>query len=304
MGAVLTKAGAFLLIIALGYVLKRRGMFTPTHFGVVSGIVLNLTLPCAVVSNFAKLSFEPVYLLIVPFGILLNLVMIGTGYLAARGQGGGEKAFNMINFSGYNIGCFTMPYVQNFLGPVGVVSTCLFDAGNSLLCTGGTYSLASLVLQRGEKPSLRQFLKRMFSSVPLDTYLVMLLLSVLGLKLPVFVTTFTDTVGAANGFLAMLMIGIGFELRLKEGQLGQVVKTLSLRYGIAAVFALVFWFLLPLPLEVRQVLTLVAFAPIAAVSPAFTQKCGGDVALSSTINSISIVLSITIMTALLLLMQG
>ena len=30
----------------------------------------------------------------------------------------------MINFSGYNIGCFTLPFIQSFIGPAGVVATC------------------------------------------------------------------------------------------------------------------------------------------------------------------------------------
>lgn len=300
MEIVLIKAFTFILIIVLGYVLKHLGFFKPNDFRLISKIVMNITLPCAVISNFSKLSLEASLLILVVLGLGCNLIMIGIGYFISWRKSSQEKAFNMINLSGYNIGCFTMPYVQSFLGPVGVVATCLFDAGNAFLCTGATYSIASSVVDNGEKTNIKSFLKKTFSSIPMDTYLIMLVFSMLHIKLPEMVLTFTDTVGAANGFLAMLMIGIGFELNLKRSQLAQIARSLVIRYGIAVMFALLFYFLLPLPLEVRQVLVLVVFSPISSVCIVFTGRCGGNVALSSTMNSISIVISIIIMTGILL----
>jgi hypothetical protein len=67
-----------------------------------------------------------------------------------------------------------------------------------------------------------------------------------------------------------------------------------LRYCIAAVFALVFWFALPFALEVRQALVIVAFSPIPNIVPAYTEELGEDVGLSSAINSVAISCSIVI----------
>ncbi|AJH78206.1 AEC family transporter [Heyndrickxia coagulans] len=302
MGVVLTKAASFILIIVLGYILKRIGFFKPDDFQLVSRMVLNITLPCAVITNFEKLSLETSLLMLVAIGVFCNLVMIATGYIVSWRRTHTEKAFNMINYSGYNIGCFTLPYVQNFLGPVGVVATCLFDAGNSVLCTGGTYSIASAVANN-ERTNAASYLKKMFSSIPMDTYLIMLVLSLLHITLPTGVTAFTGIVGQANGFLAMLMIGIGFELRLEKSQVSGILKAVIIRYGMAILFAAFFYFLLPLPLEVRLVLVIIAFAPISAVCTAFTQKCGGNVAMSSTLNSLSILISIVLMTSLMVVLK-
>jgi len=301
-GIVLMKAASFVMIIVLGYFLKRIGFFKQADFNLISRMVLNITLPCAVITSFEELSLETSLLILVGIGVVCNLVMIGTGYMVSRRRTHTEKAFNMINFSGYNIGCFTLPYVQNFLGPAGVVATCLFDAGNSVLCTGGTYSIASAVANK-EKTTVAPFLKKMFSSVPMDTYLIMLALSLLHITLPKGVTSFTGIVGQANGFLAMLMIGIGFELQLEKSQVAKILKAIMIRYGMAVLFAAGFYFLLPLPLEVRLVLVLIAFAPISAVCTAFTQKCGGNVAMSSTLNSLSILISIVLMTSLMVMLN-
>jgi len=68
------------------------------------------------------------------------------------------------------------------------------------------------------------------------------------------------------------------------------------------VLAAVFYFLLPMSLEVRQTLVLLAFAPIGAAVPGFTAELKEDTGLSSAINSVCIVISIIIMVALLSVM--
>ena len=270
---------------------------------IISRIVLNIILPCAVISNFNNLKIYMSLLFLIFIGIICNLVTVGAGYLVALKKSDDEKAFNMINFSGYNIGCFAMPYVQSFLGPIGVVATCLFDAGNSLLCTGGTYSIASAVAKTDGKTTLSSFIKKVFSSIPLNTYIIMLIVSYFNFQIPKPIIMFTDTVGAGNGFLAMLMVGVGLELNLKRSQIGKIVQTLSIRYGISIIMAFIFFIFLPFSLEVRQVLAIIVFAPVSAVSIAFTEKCNGDVGLASAINSSSIIFSIIVMTSMLLIMN-
>ena len=300
---VLTKATVFIAIIVMGYLLKRKGFFKASDFRIISKIVLNITLPCAVISNFNNLKIDMSLLFLIFIGIICNLVTVGAGYLVALKKSDDEKAFNMINFSGYNIGCFAMPYVQNFLGPIGVVATCLFDAGNSLLCTGGTYSIASAVAKTDGKTTLSSFIKKVFSSIPLNTYIIMLIVSYFNFQIPKPIIMITDTVGAGNGFLAMLMVGVGLELNLKRSQIGKIVQTLSIRYGISIIMAFIFFIFLPFSLEVRQVLAIIVFAPVSAVSTAFTEKCNGDVGLASAINSSSIIFSIIVMTSMLLIMN-
>lgn len=55
------------------------------------------------------------------------------------------------------------------------------------------------------------------------------------MKLPPSIIAFTDTVRAANAFLAMMMIGIGFELHLDRKHLLRIGGVLINRYIIAVV---------------------------------------------------------------------
>ena len=299
--SVLARAAAFVLIIVTGYLLKKKGFFHPSDFKLISQIVIRITLPCAIISNFSRLSMDNSLLFMCVLGLLANVFMIGVGYgvsLKDRAQG---RVFNMINLSGYNVGNFTLPFVQNFLGPVGFAATSLFDAGNAVMCTGVTYTVASIAAGKGS-PSIKSVVKSLFSSLPFDAYVVMTVLAILGISLPEVVVSYAQTVGNANGFLALLMLGIGFEIRLKKDQTARLLKVLTLRYGIGLLMAATAYKLLPFGLEVRQALALVALGPVSSVGPAFTERLGGDVELASAINSISIVISIVMITCALLIL--
>ena len=98
------------------------------------------------------------------------------------------------------------------------------------------------------------------------------------------------------------MIGVGFKLSGDKSQMKDIVRILSVRYGISLLIALGCYFLLPFELEVRQALVILAFSPIASAAPAFTEELKSDVGLSSAVNSISILCSIICIVILLLIM--
>ena len=130
----------------------------------------------------------------------------------------------------------------------------------------------------------------------------MIVLSLANLSLPKAVVSLAEIIGNANAFVAMLMLGVGFKLFGDSKQKGTIVKYLLIRYGVATLFALGCFYLLPFSLEVRQALVILAFGPIASAVPAFTEEIDGDLGLSSALNSISIVCSIVIIVGILLVM--
>lgn len=298
MAEVLIKAFVFVAIILLGYTMRRVGFFKEAEFYTISKIVLKITLPAAIVANFSQAVISPSMLLFSLLGFGGGVILILAGFLISAGKSGDERAFHVLNISGYNIGNFSMPFAQGFLGPVGVVTTSLFDTGNAVVCLGGSYSVAKMI--KGGRISLLPIVKTLVKSIPFDAYVVMTVLSLLHIRLPLAVQSFAQTISGANAFLAMLMIGVGFKLSGSPGQLGQMAKILSVRYGVSLVLALVFYFCLPFGLEYRRALLVLAFSPIASAAPAFTGELKGDVGLSSAVNSASIVISIVLMTAVLI----
>lgn len=299
---VLVRAGAFILLIALAYTFKKIHILKKEDFRVLSTIISKITLPCAIVINFSQMAFEPSLLYLTPIGFFGTLSLIGIGYYSARRKSPDEKAFQMINHSGYNIGTFAIPYLQSFVGPSGVIAASMFDIGNSFLCTGGTYALASSVQDRTNKTTLVSLLKKTFSSVPTVTYLVMTVLGLLSLSLPDEILTFVQIGAQANAFLSMTMLGIGLELALNRKTLAKTGKILAARYGFAALASLAAWFFLPFSYDLKKTLVILLFAPMASFDPIFTERCGLDVGLSSEINSMSIIISLICMTSLLIIL--
>jgi predicted permease len=303
MGSILIQAMLFVIIIIIGYGMKQLGVFKKEDFSVISKIVLNLTLPCAIIVNFSNLIFDKSMISMIAIGFMCTVILAIAGYVLAAKRSNSEKSFNMINLSGYNIGCFTIPFAQAFLGPAGIVAICLFDSGNSIMATGGTYAVASSLDKNNEdKMKICSILKKLMHSPPLVCYIIMLILALLNLKLPTPVLDLAGLIGNANAFLAMFMIGIGFQLNLKRNQVVHSAKIIVTRYIISAIIAVVLYNVLPFNMEIRKAIVLVVFSPISAISTAYTEKIGGDVGLSSTINSLCILISLFVITALLVLL--
>ena len=298
---IIIRAGCFIAIIILGWWLKKIGVFKEEDFGVLSKIVIRITLPAAIVTSFAGKTIDPEMLAIVGLGMGGGLLYILLGFIANTNSTKEQKAFEILNLPGYNIGCFTMPFVQSFLGPMGVITTSLFDTGNAFICLGGSFGVASMV-KDGTGFSFSRIFKALSRSVPFLTYLLMMGMNLARISVPGPVVEFTGIVGGANSFLAMFMIGVGFRLSGDRSQTGAIVKILSLRYGVAAVLALMCYCLLPFALEVRQALVILVFSPIGSAVPPFTAELKGDVGLSSAINSIAILISIVIIVILLFIM--
>ena len=301
MADILMRAGSFVSIILLGYFLKKIGFFKQEDFTILSRITIRITLPATIITSFAGKEIDMAMLSLVFLAIGCGLIYIAIGFLINRRKPKEQQAFEMLNLPGYNIGTFVIPFAQSFLGPLGVIAVSLFDTGNAVICLGGAYSLASMV-KEGNGFSLRRIGKALASSVPFVCYVIMLTMNLLKIPVPNLVLSAAGIIGNANAFMAMLMIGVGFKLEGSKSQIGTVVKLLAIRYGVAAVFALIFYYLLPFALEVRQALVILAFSPIGSAVPGFTGELKGDVGLSSAMNSIAMVISIVIIVVLLLVM--
>lgn len=294
----LTRAGAFIGIILLGMVLRRIGLFREEDFRVLSNIVIKITLPAAIITSFSQNQIRADMLILALLGFGGGVIYMLCGYLLNCKQSKEWRAFGVLNLPGYNIGAFALPFTQSFLGPIGVVATCLFDTGNAFICLGGSFGVATMI-QDGSGFSMKRLLKSLGKSVPFLCYLIVVPLNLLQIRLPNMVLQFTGIIANANAFMAMLAIGVGFKLSGNRSQISTVVKVLLVRYSVAAALAAVFYFLLPFSLEIRQALVILAFSPIGSAVPPFTRELGGDVGLSSAINSIAIVCSIVIMVTLL-----
>ena len=299
---ILIKAGCYIAIIILGIFLRRIGFFKESDFSILSKIVIRVTLPAALIVNAATRAFSPELLVLSLLGLGGGILYMAAGWLVSRHADKEQQAFDILNHAGYNIGVFVIPFTQSFLGATGVMIASIFDVGNAFICLGGAYGVASAV-KDGKGFDIRQVLKALSVSVPFLVHIGTVLMNLLHIPFPAPVVECAGIIANANAFLAMLMIGVGFNLSLEKSKLSRIFRALLIRYSIAAALALCYWFLLPFDRLIRLTLVILAVGPIGSAVPGFTDDLGGDVGLSCNITSLTILISIiTIVTLLLCLL--
>ena len=298
MAEILIRAACFVAIIAAGALLRKTGFFKKEDFHLLSKIVIRITLPAAIITNFAGRELDYSLLFLILVGLACGGVHMATAYLLNRRRGSEYAAFAVLNTSGVNIGNFVLPFAQGFLGPAGVMVVSLFDVGNAFTCLGGAYSVARMVMEKQTKFSLLPVLRALGKSVPLVTYVIACTLSILRISLPSPVVQLAGIVGNANAFLAMLMLGVGFQLDLKR--VPEVLRLLLPRYLAGIAMAALCWFFLPVRAMYRTALVIPFLGPVATAAPAFTAEMKGDYELASAVNSFSILISIALIIAALM----
>lgn len=298
---ILIKAFGFVLIIIIGFLLKSKGICKREHGQFLSTIIMNITLPCSLLSSINNLNITSTLLIALVIGFMSNVITNLVGYISSKKESPMNKAITMINMSGYNIGTFTLPFVQSFFPASAVAYICLYDTGNALMCLGGTYTIASMVVSSNEKPTIQSIVRKLFSSIPFCTYITLFFLSLLKISIPKQILSITSIAGNANAFLAMLMIGIMLELKLDLSEIKAIKKILFGRYTIAIISALITYFLLPIDIIAKKMIILGIFAPVSGVAPVFSTKIGSKSPVPAAVNSLSIIISICILTSLILL---
>ncbi|GAA0360187.1 permease [Alkalibacterium iburiense] len=298
---VLLQSLQFLLVIFVAYAFKRANILRSTDGVVLQKIILNLTLPATIVIGFNGVTVEPLLFIMISLGLLSNIILITFGGLLWRKKEAPLKALMMYSQASYNIGNFTIPFVQGFF-PAAIPYIGSFDMGNALMLFGGSPMIVDKMTQqdRSNDNYLKRVL-RLFRSPSFTTYVIMFLLALVGIVLPEPVLSVFELFASGNAFLAMFMVGLYLEIRMDAISLRLVRRLLFTRYTLGILVAVIFYFLLPLPHLVRLSLVLVALAPIGTVAIINMIIYGNERSLSSFLSSVSIIVSLILMTVAMML---
>ena len=292
MSNVLTQTIVYVVLLFAGYGFKKAGIFKVEDTDFLKKVILYLTMPAMAVNGLKDLELQPSFLWCFLAGFGTSTILMLVGMAATRKKSPEEKVMYLFNLNTYNIGNFAIPFLTGLLSTDGFAALCLFDIGVAIYLYGIDYSLAEAVKGGKSRFSLKFLLKKIFTSPITDMYLLMILLAALHLRLPEPVLKLASVMGNANAFLAMLSIGILFELKLDRKNLWEMVKFFALRYGTILVIMAGVILFIPFSPDIRQAICVLLAAPVASIAPLLTQNAGGDGAKAAQINSISILLGI------------
>lgn len=292
MSNVLTQTIVYVILLFAGYGFKKAGIFKVEDTDFLKKVILYLTMPAMAVNGLKDLELQPSFLWCFLAGFGTSTILMLVGMAATRKKSPEEKVMYLFNLNTYNIGNFAIPFLTGLLSTDGFAALCLFDIGVAIYLYGIDYSLAEAVKGGKSRFSLKFLLKKIFTSPITDMYLLMILLAALHLRLPEPILKLASVMGNANAFLAMLSIGILFELKLDKNNLKDMMKFFALRYGTIFVIMVGVILFIPFSPDIRQAICVLLAAPVASIAPLLTQNAGGDGAKAAQINSVSILLGI------------
>lgn len=324
MSAILTPVGLLLIMLA-GYLFKRFGLFGQKDYRVLQTAEFNIVLPGAIVYSFATNPHDVSLLWVSLFAFLFAALPVVFIFLATRKRNVTDRAFLMLNGAGFNLGCFSFPVVQSFWGAGAVVPAAMFDIGNCIMVAAGTNVLTQQLLHirpgktlaeqhAGATPTLpytkpkdkdakrlarRALLgtiaKSFFGSVPFDTYLAMIVVTLANVPIPDWIASICQPLSGANALVSMLMVGMLMDLPQSKHDVKEVLSVIAWRVPFSVAFALVSWFLLPFSASVRAVMVICSLAPIAIFSTLFTDKVLGNAKLAGFSLAITAIIALAMM---------
>lgn len=106
MQKVFIQSFSLLLIISLGYLMKRINLLSKKDGDILSKIIVYLTLPAAIIVNLWYLAVDVHLVQLIFWGIIWSILQIAFAYLFSRHQNILQQKFLMFCGSGFNIGNF------------------------------------------------------------------------------------------------------------------------------------------------------------------------------------------------------
>lgn len=301
MGVVVLQAFILFWMIVLGFITKRVGLLNKSDGNILGRIVMNITLPAVIIINLARLTLQKDLIFLVFLGLFWTVGQLLLTYFVVKQKEKLLKLFYLYGTSGFNIGNFTIPFIQSTI-PIGLPLVLMFDIGNSIMLSGGTKIVVEQMVSEHKQLNIKQILKQLFTSVPFVCYVIMLTLKLTSIELPASILGFVSPIAEANIFLSMFMIGLFMELRLSKTMTAEVLRVLFIRFGVGLLIAGVLYFL-PMQNLTKMILSLLAFSPIPLFSIMLAVQDGVKEEWMGVSASISFLISLLLMTAVLVVYQ-
>lgn len=297
MGKILIQSAGLVLLIVLGYVLKKVGLFKQEDSKVFSNTMVYITFPAVLIHAFQDFQVDTSLISMFFMNLILCGIMAVVGRIAGRKEDPKTCAMYILCMAGLNVGSFSIPFIQTFF-PERMMSVVMFDIGNAISCCGLIFSFAVMQMNHTRGVDLKLMGKTLVKSFAFDLYVVLLLLQALHVRFPEPVYEIAGTIGAANPVIVMLMLGILFEFNLVPDCKRQVLRITAIRVSAEVVLAVLIYFFLPMSLELRQVLVLLILGPCTSMTPVFCGQLDCDPDVYGTVSSLTIAISIVMMVGL------
>ena len=298
-----------LIIICLGYLLKRTRVLTEENGEIIAKIIFNLTLPAVILKITSTIVFQINLILLPLISISYGVLMTGIGLLVFKKYQRNMKGLLMMSIIGFNVANFSFPLIEGIWGNTGLQLIALVDAGNAFSIFVVCYTMGWIFSNNNEpkKIDVKLISKNLLKSTPLLSYIVALFLNFSGILLPFFLRDLIDIISRANSPLALLLLGIFLNFKFQKSQWWMIGKTLLIRYVLGFTVGLIFYLFLPSATfdNLFRIIIFISFIlPVGLAVIPFSVEMHYDKKLITMIANLSIVISFAFMWILVLLFNG
>ena len=284
-----------IIIISLGYLLKRCNIIKESDGEAISRIVFNLTLPCLIMISFhnIKIDFSLIFMMI--NGFIYGVFLAFLGFLAFKKEKRKVKGMMMMIVPGFNIGLFAYPLVEGIWGQEGIKYFGMFDMGNAFIVFGLTYLIGSFYSSDQNTFEYKQVFVKMSRSIPLLTYLFTCAISILGLQLPTVVLDVAGVISKANMPLSLVLLGIFLNFSIDKGYFKKILKYLTLRYVVGLSIGLFVFFFSPFDNMFRYTILIALILPMSFSAIVYAVQFNYDKKLIGTVSNLTILISFVLL---------
>lgn len=289
---VLSATGPIFLVVVLGYLLTRGGLFARADMAVLSRFVVKVALPLLIFVNLFGRSageiFNPTYLLTYA-GASMAMFALAFGYARVVGRGALRATFMGMGMGGTNNGFVGFPIFLILFADYAGAAIGMDMLVDNVLIIPLTLFLAEQVTGTGS------FARRLVTTLrgvllhPMVLAIIAaLLLNALGLVLPEMLDRAVGLLAQASSGVALFTVGgmlVGLQVR---GALSDIITTVVGKLlvmptiGLGLVVGLVALGLPDLPAELRAAAVLTCALPTYSILPSLAEPYGEqDVATAS-----------------------
>jgi predicted permease len=143
-----------------------------------------------------------------------------------------------------------------------------------------------------KKELVKTILLKLLKSAPLMSYFIAVILNLLNIQFPLFVTDLLDVLSRANMALTLLLLGIFLNFKFERTQWKNIIKVLVIRYSFGLVIGLLLFFTLPFDQLYRGILAIALILPIGlAIIPFSVEFEYSEKKFAGTLANLTIIIS-------------
>ncbi|SHE47110.1 hypothetical protein SAMN02746089_00285 [Caldanaerobius fijiensis DSM 17918] len=284
-----------------GYIIKRLRILPEGTGDVLSKFILYITLPATILNVFMNSKIYPQLFILPVTSIILGVLTFVFGYFVIRkiDLESKTKWTLLISICGYNVGLFAFPFVQQVYGNKGLINMAMFDMGNSFIVFGLAYGISFLASEK-EKIDLKAIVKKILLFLPLDVYVLSIVMNLMGIKFGKIPQQFISQLSIPNGVLALFTIGYFLDFNLNKDELKALVTGLFIKFLPGVLLFLLIPLIFSTKLLIIKVITIGAILPTPMVAVIYSSDRGLNVKLSSIFVTATILVSLVFMVIIML----